>query len=110
MRNHLTITRRGHQRKRIVALDFPDLDEPMPVYVKLDAPEISLWFGEQEGYTFDDSGRPYAGFRQHRRYRRALDGRLIETAWGDGPRRPRLVRVYHQREAMRLCKPPLYGS
>jgi hypothetical protein len=92
------------RRKRIVALDFPDLDEPMPIYVKLDAPEISIWFREAEGYTFDGSGRPYAGFCQHRRYRRALDGRLIETAWGEGPprQRPRLIRVHYRREAMQM--------
>lgn len=88
-------------RKQILAIEFPRLEAPSPVYLKLGPREISLWFRDQEGYTFDGEGRPFAAFRQQRRFRRALDGRLIVTAWGKGTssQRARQVTLYERPQA-----------
>ena len=90
-------------RQQIAVLEFPGVAAPMPVYVKMTGRETGIWYREQEGYTFDLSGRPFAGYRQRRRYRRALDGRMVITGWGEGlaRQRPRSVQVLLPEQANR---------
>ncbi len=84
----------------VAALEIPGLSEPMPVYLKFNAPALSLWYASAEGYTYDPAGRPFAAQFDERRFRRALDGKIIETKWAQGrPRhRVRYVRVLEGEE------------
>lgn len=77
----------------VFAIEWQQGLERLTVFGKLFAPAHSLWFGDREGYTFDPAGRPLALFRDERRIRRALDGRMIETGWVTGPHAIRVRRV-----------------
>ncbi|MDQ7053493.1 MAG: radical SAM protein [candidate division KSB1 bacterium] len=93
-------------RKGIVALELDSKDGPSPVYIKLNAPAHSVWLGGAEGYTYDLEGRPFAAFFNERRFRRALDGRVIETVWVTGARglRHRRVRLLEGEEKSGLLR------
>ncbi len=90
----------------VLTLELVKPELPEPVYIKLNAPAHSVWLGDAEGYTYDLEGRPYAAFVGGRRYRRALDGRVVETAWirGNDGSRYRRVRLLEGREKSILLR------
>ncbi len=81
------------ERRGVCALELTGEKASGPVYLKFHSPSHSIWFGDAEGYTFDSIGRPFAVFLRERRYRRALDGRVVETWWEPAARGERIRRV-----------------